>query len=566
MRRPPKIRAERVLRPAPEPKRAPPRAPFPREPAPAEALAQQPNQAVLSALGIRRKCAAGAAAGDGASGRRRGGAGGIAPLVRALEMSRGEALARPVRTEFETLFAADFSSVRIHRDAAAGRAARAVGALAFARDASIYFRDAGFQPAALPDRRLLAHELTHVVQQRAARSTLEPPPAGTGSEDAREREADAAASRVVERRPPERLTQGVPSSTIARQRHPGAATTVDDPADAGTTDASALDPVPGTAASPATSADRRAEAPASPDSTRAAAPAPGAGTLTFENRLLSPSREWCRYVLTQAWIAGGEAATASFVTRFHDRVAEVRFNRSDMSGVTEESEGLSRTIEHEAPIAEALDAEWAALSAERDAYLVEFRSRAEITTAGMLDLSRQRVTSELDRYGLSRTETTRRVWHHDEGARYSEDETTYHYGMAGSDESRQSTDRMAAAARELAAGVRRVKAAVEERNSAYGLVPSTTMSDDPGVMAMKYGIVDQARHAEAMRHLEQAERDYARLRFEGEQDFPILASYSTYDQQGGGRCTWRSTRSSATSRRRSTTSNRAISTSGRCRR
>jgi hypothetical protein len=55
--------------------------------------------------------------------------------------------------------------VRIHTGGSADAAARAVGALAYTRGSDIVFREDQYRPDTFAGRRLLAHELTHVVQQ-----------------------------------------------------------------------------------------------------------------------------------------------------------------------------------------------------------------------------------------------------------------------------------------------------------------------------------------------------------------------------------------------------------------
>ena len=60
---------------------------------------------------------------------------------------------------------ADLSAVRVHTDAEADRASKAISALAFTQGSDIFFREGHYQPDSNSGRELLAHELTHVVQQ-----------------------------------------------------------------------------------------------------------------------------------------------------------------------------------------------------------------------------------------------------------------------------------------------------------------------------------------------------------------------------------------------------------------
>lgn len=73
-------------------------------------------------------------------------------------------------------FGRDFSRVRIHADADASHAADAVQAHAFTVGSDIVFGSGQFAPATPVGRKLLAHELTHVVQQGAAPPTAEHAP------------------------------------------------------------------------------------------------------------------------------------------------------------------------------------------------------------------------------------------------------------------------------------------------------------------------------------------------------------------------------------------------------
>jgi hypothetical protein len=79
--------------------------------------------------------------------------------------SSGRPLAPDTRSFFETRFGRDFSRVRVHADAAAGRSAREVSAAAYTVGRDIVFGHGRFAPDTAAGQRLLAHELTHVVQQ-----------------------------------------------------------------------------------------------------------------------------------------------------------------------------------------------------------------------------------------------------------------------------------------------------------------------------------------------------------------------------------------------------------------
>jgi hypothetical protein len=88
--------------------------------------------------------------------------------------SPGQPLDASARTYFEPRFAYDFSQVRIHSDGLAHDAATAVNAKAYTVGSHVVFAAGQYAPHAREGRQLLAHELTHVVQQsggKALRST-----------------------------------------------------------------------------------------------------------------------------------------------------------------------------------------------------------------------------------------------------------------------------------------------------------------------------------------------------------------------------------------------------------
>jgi hypothetical protein len=79
--------------------------------------------------------------------------------------SPGTPLAPELRQDMEQRFGHDFSQVRVHADAAAERSAHEVNASAYTVAQDIVFAASRFAPTTHNGRRLIAHELTHVVQQ-----------------------------------------------------------------------------------------------------------------------------------------------------------------------------------------------------------------------------------------------------------------------------------------------------------------------------------------------------------------------------------------------------------------
>lgn len=128
----------------------------------------------------------------------------------------GQKLDSGVRAQMEPAFGADFGRVQVHHGTQADRLNRAVRARAFTVGSDIFFRQGEYNPNSYSGRELLAHELTHVVQQTGRRQhklTVSQPG------DLYEREADRMA-RAVMRQPaiesnPTRPAMG--GSGVARQ-------------------------------------------------------------------------------------------------------------------------------------------------------------------------------------------------------------------------------------------------------------------------------------------------------------------------------------------------------------
>lgn len=90
-----------------------------------------------------------------------------------MRQSSGEGSPVPedTRSFFESRFGADFSSVRIHTGTNATKLNKAIQAKAFTRANHIYMADGAYDPSSSGGKTLLAHELTHVVQQGYAQSS-----------------------------------------------------------------------------------------------------------------------------------------------------------------------------------------------------------------------------------------------------------------------------------------------------------------------------------------------------------------------------------------------------------
>jgi hypothetical protein len=96
-----------------------------------------------------------------------GTAGGRSPVLDVVGQGGGSPLPSGVREEMEGRLGADFSDVRVHSDTRASDSARAVNAQAYTVGSDVVFRSDRWAPDSSEGKRTLAHELTHVVQQRS---------------------------------------------------------------------------------------------------------------------------------------------------------------------------------------------------------------------------------------------------------------------------------------------------------------------------------------------------------------------------------------------------------------
>jgi hypothetical protein len=134
----------------------------------------------------------------------------VHPTVeRAIQEKRGggQPLDTGVRTQMESSFGANFSQVRVHTDHHADTLNHALTARAFTTGQDIFFRHGAYQPGSTVGRELLAHELTHVVQQNGDQVRRKMSVSQPG--DPHEMEAEQTAHAVMQRE----LHQG----SVARQ-------------------------------------------------------------------------------------------------------------------------------------------------------------------------------------------------------------------------------------------------------------------------------------------------------------------------------------------------------------
>ena len=100
---------------------------------------------------------------------------GTPALASQLSSSRGGGQAMPTSTnqQMSQSFGTDFSGVRIHTDSRASEMNQGLSARAFTHGSDVYFNQGEYSPGSSEGKRLLAHELTHVVQQTGNNTSIQ---------------------------------------------------------------------------------------------------------------------------------------------------------------------------------------------------------------------------------------------------------------------------------------------------------------------------------------------------------------------------------------------------------
>lgn len=149
-------------------------------------------------VGIHRKAV-------GESDRGSGSAGSLVQEQIDHLSSDGEPLTATTRAYFESYFRSDFGDVRVHHGKRAFESAQSVNALAYTIGPHVVFGSGQYAPDTAAGKRLLAHELTHVVQQRGIRErSVESQPGDSGDGPA-SHDTHAVAPQI--QRSPENLLQ-----------------------------------------------------------------------------------------------------------------------------------------------------------------------------------------------------------------------------------------------------------------------------------------------------------------------------------------------------------------------
>ncbi|MFI9627590.1 DUF4157 domain-containing protein [Streptomyces sp. NPDC052042] len=171
------------------------------------------------------------------------------PVHDVISSGSGRPLDAGTRADMERRMGADFSDVRVHTDSAAHESAKGVGAHAYTVGNNVVFQRDAYDPSSPQGRTTLAHELTHVIQQRNGPVEGTEAPGGirvSDPSDRFEREAVANADRVLADPAPAPEAVSGPDTTAATEATAGV-----EAADAtGTGAAPAVDVLPAPAPAP----------------------------------------------------------------------------------------------------------------------------------------------------------------------------------------------------------------------------------------------------------------------------------------------------------------------------
>jgi hypothetical protein len=139
------------------------------------------------------------------------------PVHDVVGASSGQALDTDTRTDLEGRLGADFSDVRVHTGDAAHESAKSVGAHAYTVGNNVVFQRDAYDPSSHSGRTTLAHELTHVIQQRSGPVDGTDAPGGirvSDPSDRYEREATANAERAMSAPGPEAVATRAPEPAV----------------------------------------------------------------------------------------------------------------------------------------------------------------------------------------------------------------------------------------------------------------------------------------------------------------------------------------------------------------
>jgi hypothetical protein len=142
------------------------------------------------------------------------------PVKDVVGTGGGSPLDRGTRGFMESRLGADFGDVRIHTDSKASESARSVQAYAYTVGNDVVFQSGKYEPESESGQRMLAHELTHVMQQRSGPVAGTPAAGGikiSHPSDSFEQAAESNANQVMASAHGESVGAGSTSPSVQRE-------------------------------------------------------------------------------------------------------------------------------------------------------------------------------------------------------------------------------------------------------------------------------------------------------------------------------------------------------------
>ncbi|MBD2207033.1 DUF4157 domain-containing protein [Calothrix sp. FACHB-1219] len=405
----------------------------------------------------------------------------------------GEPLPESVRGIMEPRFGADFGGVRVHTGSEADTLNRELGAQAFTRQRDIYFGAGRYSPETRDGQQLLAHELTHVVQQGTLNSQS-----------------------TIQRQ----LTSEAPMSSSEAPMSVSVST--------GETEA--LQPT---------------FAETLPTGSRISSPAPPTGeTIIFRGIILADDADYIRYQLEEIVRIRGRSALYSFPNEFErEKIANVENERgarieelrreierarqfesdfnspigvpagvpwssSDYTQREEEIASIERSTEEQLRLPRAivnqLRIQAREIDAEIDTLFIQFYRRSQIVIRTLLDESERRVEAERIRYGIDRELISGGEYDY---YSYSMEETVSSRGLAG-------------ASQDLAEKKEQLIDLIDNQQRLVRHVNNRLEGDVYEIIS------NQSEYDRLSREIEVARREYEITRASAESRYPVLAAFA----------------------------------------
>jgi hypothetical protein len=286
----------------------------------------------------------------------------------------GQPLPPSVRAFFEPRFEADFSQVRLHTNSAAAEAARAIQAKAFTAGQDVAFAAGEYVPDSAAGRKLLAHELTHTLQQKN-RAGLQPGGLISHGEDPAEREADAIADTLFQHGEAVAVVQGQAVPAVQRDPQPGAGGPACAAAPEDFSRVSGAEALQGQIAELQPNSD------------------PIASLEVLKNVWMTYGHEatgiYIRELLKLMWARGGQSSVDQFADRFIFRMNIEYRSRTDPNDTDAVLARLIRDI---------VERDRKNVHTEAEQFLTCYEGQAREAAKGAVEESKERVAGELKHY------------------------------------------------------------------------------------------------------------------------------------------------------------------------